>query len=146
MKIRKANLKDFKELYSLGLHTPELRVSATESFMDKDDFKRRLTGKNHVFLLAESDSKIIGFISANAKDADSPLKNKYACIVYIVVLSQYRNKGVATKLYKECVKELKKLGITHVYAWADMKSGVISFLKKKGFNIGKPSVWVDKKL
>jgi GNAT superfamily N-acetyltransferase len=114
--------------------------------MDKDDFKRRIIGENHIFLLAESEDKIIGFITANAKDADSPLKNRYACIVYIVVSPDHRSKGVATKLYEECVKKLKKMGITHVYAWADMKSGVITFLKKKGFNIGKPSVWVDKKL
>ncbi len=146
MKIRKANLTDFKKLYALGLKTPELRVSATEPFMDKDDFKKRINGKNHVFLLAEVRSKIIGFIIANAKDANSPLENRYACIVYVVVSPDYRNRGVATQLYDACMKKLKKLGITHVYAWADMKSGVIFFLKKKGFNAGKPSVWMDKKL
>jgi len=146
MKIRQAKPSDFKELYALGLNTPEFRVSATESFMDKDDFKGRLTGKNHVFLLAESEGKIIGFISANAKDADSALKNKYACIVYIVVLPLYRKKGVASRLYKECITKLKDMGITNVYAWADMNSGIIPFFKKKKFKIGKPSVWVDKKL
>ena len=36
MKIRKATLKDVKELYKLWLKTPELKVSSTEDFMDNN--------------------------------------------------------------------------------------------------------------
>ncbi len=39
MNIRKVVLKDFKELYKLGLNIPELKVSSTEDFMDEDEFK-----------------------------------------------------------------------------------------------------------
>ncbi len=146
IKFRNADIKDFRSLYDVGLKTPELRVSATEKFMDLDDFRRRIKGKNHVFILAEVEGKTVGFISANAKDADSPLKNRYACLVYLVVLPGYRKLGIATKLHEMCMKKLKAMRITHVYAWADTKSGIIKFMKKKGFKIGKPSVWVDKKI
>src|SRR3989344_636915 len=77
MRIRKAMPDDFEELYRIGLSTKELRVSATEPFMDKDDFKLRIKDKKHVFLLAEADKKIVGFVCANTKDLDRPLKNKY---------------------------------------------------------------------
>jgi ribosomal protein S18 acetylase RimI-like enzyme len=146
LNIRKTNINDFKQLYSLGLKTPELKVNKKDSFMDRDDFKLRILDKKHIFLVAEEDKKIAGFICASAKDIERPLKNKYACLVYIAVLPEYRKRGIATKLYNECVKKLKRRGITHIYAWADMKSGIINFLKKRGFDEGKPSVWMDRKL
>jgi N-acetylglutamate synthase-like GNAT family acetyltransferase len=147
MKIRKATLKDFDVLYALGLKTPELRVSATEPFMDRDDFSSRIADKNSVFLLAEEGNKIAGFICANAKDSDRPIKNKYACIVYIAVLPAYRKRGIATKLYNECIKRLKFMGITHVYTWADATSSPVQkFFLRNNFAQGKPSIWMDRKL
>lgn len=146
MNIRRATLEDFDELYQLGQNTPELRVSEDEPFMDRDDFEERLKSKSQVFLLAESKEKVIGFILASTNDNDKPIKNKYACIVYIAVAQDARKKGVATALYDECTKELKKLGTTNIYTWADMNSGVIDFMKNKGFQKGKISMWMDKKL
>ncbi len=146
-KIRKANLKDFKELYKLGLNTPELRVSKDEPFMDKDDFKSRILSKRHIFLVAENNEKIAGFICANAKDIDRPLKNKYACLVYIAVLPEYRRHGLATLLYDKCIKELKGMGITHIYGWADADTEAVQkFLISKGFKAGDKCIWMDKKL
>lgn len=93
--------------------------------MDKDDFKLRILDKKHVFLVAENNKKLAGFICANAKDIDRPLKNKYACLVYVVVLPEYRKQGLATELYNECIKKLKKIGITHIYGWADADTDAI---------------------
>ena len=147
MKIRKATIKDFKNLYQIGLKTPELRVSASTPFMEKDDFKLRIIDKKHVFLVAEDQNKIVGFICANTGDKDRPLKHKWACIVYIAVVPDNRNQGVATKLYHECAKILKKRGITHAYALADADTKAIQrFLKKAGFKSGERMVWMDRKL
>jgi len=146
MQIRKAAAKDFEQLYKIGSNTPELQVSATEPFMDEDDFKLRIKDKNHVFLLAEADEKIVGFVCANTKDIDRPMKNKYACLVYIVVIPSYRKKGVANKLYNSCTIELKKKGITHVYTWANDSPAIKKFLKSKRFSEGGKYIWMDKKL
>ena len=146
MNIRKATVKDFNELYELGRKTPELQVSATEEFMDPDEFKWSITNKDCVFLVAEEHNKLIGFIYANAKDAERPFKNKYACIVYIVVSLEYRKKGVAIELYNECEKIVKEMGIQFLYGWANETSGVIEFLKKQGFNEGHSYKWMDKKI
>jgi len=90
MNLRPANLKDFDTLYSIGLNTPELRVSGTEPFMDRDDLKQRIGNPEHVFLVAEQEGTIAGFICASAKDADSPLQNRYACLesIHIGLLSK----------------------------------------------------------
>lgn len=146
MKIRKAILKDFQELYDLGSNTPELKVSATEDFMDKNEFKGCIKNKYGVLLLAEENKNVIGFIYANTKDVERTDTIKWACLVYLVVDKKYRSKGIATKLYKECIKELKKRKITNVYGWANPTSGIINFLEKKGFYKGHEYVWMDKKL
>ena len=96
-------------MYEIGKQTPELKVSSTEEFMDKDDFKSRIKNKEHVFLVAEIDKQLIGFICIHARDKGKFLKNKYACLVYLVILPKYRKQGIAILLYKECIKRLKEI-------------------------------------
>ena len=50
VKIRKATLKDFKELYKLGLKTTELKVNFSEPFMEAEEFRHRILDKNHIFV------------------------------------------------------------------------------------------------
>ncbi len=97
-----------------------------------------------VFFLAE-DNKIIGFIYADTEDVDRAYKD-VVCIVYIAVDKKYRNKGVGSKLYNVCVKELKKRKEKYVYAWANPKSGIVDFFKKNGFVKGNYEIWMDRKL
>ncbi len=147
MQIRKATSNDLSELYEIGKNTPELRVSSTEDFMDEDEFRWSIENSKGIFLIAQQGNKIIGFIYANAKDSDRPFKNKYACLVYLVVLPSHRRNGIATKLYSECEKQLKKLGITHIYGWANLESsGIIDFMKNHKYKEGKRFVWMNKKL
>jgi ribosomal protein S18 acetylase RimI-like enzyme len=146
MKIRKAKLNDFDSLYEIGLKTPELKVSE-DVFMDKDDFGRRISDKSHIFLVAEDKKKLAGFVCANAKDKDSPLIDRYACLVYLAVLPEYRNRQVGSKLYEKCTSLLKEKGITHAYGLVNSSSKPIqNFMKKQGFQTGKTLIWMDKKL
>lgn len=148
MIIREANLNDFKKLYEIGQQTPELKVSSTEEFMDKDDFKSRINNKEHLFLVAEMDKQLIGFICAHVKDQDKFLKKKYACLVYLTILPKYRKQGIANSLYEECIRRLKKMGITNVYGWVNNESdgAIIKFMKKQGFAQGHNYIWMDKKI
>jgi len=146
MKIRQAELKDFSELYFIGLNTPELKVSATEEFMDEDEFRFCLTNPHGLFLLAEEQGKIIGFIYANAKDVERDYALKWACLVYLVTIPECRHQGIASQLYEECIKELKNRNISNIYAWAKQNSTIVNFLQKKGLNPGKEYLWMDKKL
>ncbi len=147
MNIRAATLSDLVSLYNLGKATPELKVSATEEFMDLDELRGSIETKDNVFLVAEEDNKLIGFAYANAKDKDKPFKNRYACLVYLVVVPEYRKKGVATKLYLMCEQELRKKGINFIYSWANANSGeMVKFMNKQGFAEGHKYIWMDKKL
>ena len=148
MNIRRATPKDFNKLYEMGQNTAEFKVSATEPFMDKDDFKWRLNSKKSIFLIAEDDKKIAGFIHFHLKDKDKKIQNRYACLTYIVVDQQYRRKGIATKLYAKAMMELKKTDITNIYCWASAESdnSIIKFMEKQGFNKGHKYYWMDKKI
>ncbi len=149
MNIRKATVKDFDKLYSLGLNTPELQVTDNEPFMYKDEFKSCIKNKTGIFYLAEENNEIIGFIYFDTRDAEKNYENcetKWACLVYIAVNNKHRGKNIATKLYETSIKDLKKNKVTNVYAWANPKSGVLDFLKKKDFKEGHECIWMDRKI
>ena len=148
MIIRAATEDDFEQLFSFGSMIVEFRVSADESFMDRDEFLLRITNNEDVFLLAELDSRIIGFILFGINDKDRLLKNKYACLVYLVVDADYRRKGIAGKLYDTALGLLHKKGITHIYSWANAESdnSMIRFLTKRKFAKGHQYMWMDRKI
>ncbi len=150
MKIRKATINDSAELYRLGKNTPELRVSATEPFMDKDEFNAFITDENCIFLAAEEKKSIIGFIIGHTEWVNmivKNLKNKYGYLIFLVVAPEFRKRGVATKLYSACIAKLKEKGATHIYSWANANGeDVINFMKKQGFTEGHKYIWMDKKL
>lgn len=116
--------------------------------MDEEEFKRCITNPLWIFLLAEDSNKICGFIYANAKDMDKPFEEKYACLVYIVVLPDYRNQGVAQALYTHCVKDLKEKWITHMYCRANIEWQweIVEFMKKQEFIEGHKYMRMDKRL
>ncbi len=145
---RPATLKDFSALYRIGKKTKELQVSHTEPFMTKKQLQWSITNKEGVFLVAEDAGKIVGFIYADVEDKDMPFRERYACIIYLVIIPTFRGQGVGTQLYQACEQRLKKLGMTHVYAWANIEAGdsVIHFNKKQGFAEGHKYMWMDKKL
>ncbi|MBI4147126.1 GNAT family N-acetyltransferase [Candidatus Woesearchaeota archaeon] len=151
MLIRAASLDDFEVLDIIGINTPELKVSATEEFMDRDEFRWSIQNPNGIFLLAEEqvNKKIVGFVYVNAKDTlERPLENKYACLVWGVVVPEFRQQGIAKQLYAECEIKLKEKGITNLYCWAhaEGESKIIDFMKRQGFTEGHRYVWMDKKI
>ncbi|KKU22538.1 MAG: BzdT protein [Candidatus Nomurabacteria bacterium GW2011_GWA1_46_11] len=148
MIIRAGKSKDFKKLYKLGKVTPELKVSNSLDFMDPDEFLWAIKNPKGVFLIAEVNSKIAGFIYASTSDFERSLSKNWACLVYVVVDKKYRKKGIASKLYKACIKKLKAKGITNIYAWANIESdgAIAKFMKKKRFVKGHKYVWMDKKI
>lgn len=148
-----------EEVHALGLRVPELKVSATADFMSLDEVHAAIIHPTSVFLLAhvwtsprssDGEETLIGFIYAHVDDTDAPIATegeRFACFVYLAVEAVQRHLGVATALYDEAVKRLKRdHGVTHVYAWAHPSSGVIKFMQRQGFAAGKTCVWMDKKL
>jgi ribosomal protein S18 acetylase RimI-like enzyme len=148
MDVRTAAPSDFEALYQIGLATPELRVSQTEQFMDPDEFAYAIVNPLAVFLVAQTESEITGFIYAHAKDANKPFQNRYACLVYLAVLPGFRRLGIARQLFVRCEERLRELGITHIYSWANSEGdlGIVHFMEQQQFLRGHQYVWMDKKL
>src|SRR5689334_9780 len=114
MNIRTATTADFSTLYEIGKNIPEFRVSTEDIFMDADEFADGITNPNDVFLVAEENNAIIGFIWAEGQNTDKHLETKTSCIVYITILPKYRNQGIAQKLYQECESKLKEKGVQNL--------------------------------
>ncbi len=148
MTIRPATKNDFDALYALGKETPELSVGAEGPFMEPDEFLSAIENPRGVFLLAETDDEIAGFVYANTEDIERPTAMAWACFVYLAVAKNFRRRGIAAALYDACVAELKARGVKNVYGWANIESdgAIVQFLKKRGFAEGHAYRWMDKEI
>lgn len=146
--IRPAAASDFEALYALAKNTPELKVSATEDFMDPEEFKWSMQDPNGIFLIAEDDGRCAGFIYATFDGKEHAYPQKWACLVYIAIDPAFRKQGIATALYEACAKRLKAQGIAHLYTWAYPGSdgATVAFMKRQGFAEGHQYIWMDKKI
>lgn len=145
--IRPARPPDFDKLYALAESVLELRVSARHAFMDPEEFRMSMASPDSVFLVAERDDNIAGFIYADSNDPEKRgAEKKWACLVYLAVAEQHRRQGVATALYEDCIAELKRRGVTHVYGWAGLTHPIAAFLQTHGFEAGRACIWMDRAL
>lgn len=139
MRVRRATPRDFKELYKIGKSTPEFKVSDDGEFMLPEDFKFAIKNKQGIFLVAEISNKIVGFAYA-VREAPT-----YGALVYVVVIPNYRKRGIASNLIARCENHLKKCGVKSIY-------GLISnptarkVIKNLGYKRGKTLVWMNKEL
>lgn len=148
MNVRLATKEDFPVLYELGKSTKEFQVSAKEVFMDAGEFAFGIEDSHSVFLVAEENDNIIGFIYASDLDHDKHLEKRSACLIYITVIPEFRGKGIAKTLYQRCELILKERGISGIYSWANNEGdgSIIEFLEKEGFFKGHTYVWMDKEI
>jgi GNAT superfamily N-acetyltransferase len=138
---------EFEELYALGRATPEFHVSASEPFMDEDEFRLALTHQDSAFLVAREGGRLAGFAYATTNDVECSTRKKWACLVYLVVLPAWRRQGVAGQLCDATMAELRRRGITHLYAWANAESpAILAFMEQRGFALGHRCVWVDRRI
>ena len=144
--IRSAQVADQAALYAIGLATKELQVSATDVFMEPAEFLRAITNEQSVFLVAQWQQNLVGFIYATLDDKEMVVQG-YACLVYLAVMPAYRGQGIAQALYQACEQALKARGIHQIYSWANTESNgaIIQFFQKQGFAAGHRYMWMDKK-
>src|SRR6187549_2674835 len=115
MFIRKALQEDGDALYALGLSCPELQTNPSQPFMTKDEFVWSIENPNGIFLLAEDDGEVAGFVYANMQDLERPMAERWACLVYLAVAAEKRSQGIATKLHDAVIEELRSLGVKQLF-------------------------------
>ncbi|MBN1923519.1 MAG: GNAT family N-acetyltransferase [Nanoarchaeota archaeon] len=99
--------------------------------------------KHSRLFVAQEDDKLIGYSLFTLKKAKkqeySTLKKgqKYLFIDYVYVLKDYRNKKIGNKLIKaiEDYARKIKIGSVYLYAVSSEPEKLISFYKKKGYDV-----------
>ena len=105
MTIRQARLKDVNDCYSISRQE-------NEKYWKKSDFQSSINDKNSIFLVAEEDDNITGYI----RGFIVPGKNDEAMIHEARVSMSYRGNRIGTKLVEKFYKEAFKKGAKVVYA------------------------------
>jgi ribosomal protein S18 acetylase RimI-like enzyme len=141
MKIRKANKKDLEEIKNLNtrifINNIKYDKDAVEEFAQTDQgakyFKDALEDKEGIFLIAEEDGQIIGYINGTKADF-SYRKSKYFEMYNLGVSPSHKRKGIGTKLLDEFTKEVKKRGFQKIYLNCYAKNlEAINFYKASGY-------------
>ena len=138
--IRSASADDAKEL--LEIYTPYV-INTAVSFEYApptiDIFKERICGisEKYPYLVSTINGKALGY--AYAKSFNSREAYKYSVEVSVYVASSERRRGIGKTLYGVLEEELKKIGITNMYAY-------IAFCPDNDIKLNADSLYFHKKL
>ena len=136
MTIRRAEEKDIKilvDLYLLGYKGLE-----EYSYTHPDDvqaylnwlFRRAVAG----IWLAEEDSKVVGFIASDGNWFSKREGKVVGAIHELVVLPEYRNRGIGRALVQKALEYFKSRGLDMAELWVgDENKQAIDFYKNLGF-------------
>jgi N-acetylglutamate synthase-like GNAT family acetyltransferase len=123
MKIRKAAFKDANKCL-------KLQKLDKENYWKKRDFTSALKDKNVIFLVAEQDKKIIGYIIGYT----APTKKTDVMLHETRVSKKERGKGIGTKLVKEFCRHAFKKNGKDVYAMIEPEHCKF-YIKSCGFRL-----------
>lgn len=161
VEIRKATRKDINGIWPVEIEnrlyhkniTPE-RYSELNNNSVNEKFRlefiktieKDLKKKGNILIVAEEKNKIIGYAQGHLfrwRWSDNPPKT--ANLKELVILKQYRRKGVATKILKEFEETAENMGARFLCAtvWIKNKSAFKFYKKNK---LDKFSVEMVKKL
>lgn len=102
-------------------------------------------GENVYNLIAVKDDIIVGFISTEIRELETPLEDiSEAYIKVIEVHKDYRNFRVATRLIERTEKHFMALGINQIRGWASAEQvEFIDFWNKLDFSFSSATIWVE---
>lgn len=103
-------------------------------------FKRLISSKEGIFLVAKHKSKIIGIIYGEFNE-----KEDWAELTGLAVLENYRNKGIGSRLIKEFEKIICSKNISAVEVFANMNT-LAKHIHKLEYETGDSYITCRKKL
>ena len=138
MKIRKMNIDDYKQVYSLWLNTPGIGIRDNED--TKAGIEKYLKRNPDTCFVAENDGKILGAIMSGHD-------GRRAYIGHTAVSLSERNKGIGTALLNAAVDALKHEGLSRIglFVFKDNKTGN-EFWENKGFTERTDVIFRNKNL
>ncbi len=122
MIIRKAKKNDFDSILKLQLELEDTEVKFDSNLKErcyetKDGKKKllkRIKSKTQVFLVAESNDKIVGFIDGRIMDKAIWYKEKVGILEHICVKQENRRTKIASSLLKEFESMLINMGAKYI--------------------------------
>ncbi len=111
--IRKARLEDLPQVININL------ISLREHYPE-DFWRYHLEMWGEAFLVAEADSKVVGYVMSRVERGFGYLRKslykKLGHIISIAVMPEYRGRGIGYALMSEALKKLKEFyGVKEVY-------------------------------
>jgi ribosomal protein S18 acetylase RimI-like enzyme len=145
IKIRKAKLSDVNAVYKIGVEMRELGFSGKYKFHQKAELREfAAPKKDNVFLVAEANGHIVGFVYAKIIDWSRP---GWGMLDNLAVKEEYRKHGIGTHLTSALYKELKKRHVHYVQILEEIHhKNTRKFWKEKGFKETKVFVWAERNI
>jgi len=139
VKIRQAVPSDSKEfllfLHKLDSETSFMLFEPGERKTSEEEIKRNIEqmGENSIMLVAESDEKIIGFLSAYRGHVN---RIRHSATIVIGILEGFRGKGIGKTLFEELDQWAINNGISRLGLTVMVNNeNAINLYKKTGFKI-----------
>ena len=144
VEIREATIEDLKDIQTLNLRLFERECERFDNTLDTEwtfgekgtkYFKKKITGKDDLALVATIDNKIIGYLVAAKYRAYNFRTVKYlAEIENMLVLNEYRGMKIGAKLVEEFIKWAKEKKVDRITVTASAGNvKAINFYRKVGF-------------
>ena len=150
MTIRKAEIKDVKEILSLlsevlEIHAkirPDIFVSGTTKY-NEEDLKKKLTNPSEQIYVIEEDNKLMGFLFSIIEEVNSRnmRPHKIFYIDDLCVEESARGKHIGQKLFEFAKEEAKRLGCYEITlnVWEGNESAK-AFYEKMGLKTKKSTL------
>lgn len=140
--IRKAKVSDLADIVILAKQLWDTEkpfdTNLTDNYYETEEGREGLLkdirSRKRFFLVAELDSKVVGFVDGNVIKNEGIYREDVAYLSRLVVLSDCRGLGIGTKLIEEFSFLVKKNGCKAIKICAFMEnSSAVSLYKEKGF-------------
>ena len=140
--IRKAKKADFDKILKLAkeLHEAELPFDKNlnknyyNNKKEIKDLKKSISSRKKVFLVAESDNDVIGYVNGYLIDKEEVYIQKVAYLDHLCVSEKYRKQGIGKMLIDEFTKIMKEKGVKFIKLNAfENNIPAVSLYKKENF-------------
>ena len=143
MKYRKATLKDTDSILELLRSTKELQGSLeVDSVYSREFAEDSILDKERNLVLVAEEEKLIGFLSAEIWQ-----KKRFSFLADLVVIPEFRGRGITTQLYQEYESICKRLGIKVINGFVQAENSLMqNFLEKRSFKRGNNFNYYEKRI
>jgi len=136
MRVRQALVKDLDALNELTFEMHDYLGSlvGVEFTVEdlKDEMYRNEEDLKNVYV-AESDGKVVGYMSFSHKPEENEFFGRYCHLYHITVKREHRGKGIATKLIKVLLRKAKQENVNILVGTLTPNKQAIRFYQKLGF-------------